>query len=431
MVDNTGTTRSLLMTGLKDTGIFVSREKKHVMCHVPRACVDMTNSGFVENCAKTGEAPRVAFSCHLLFASIRTGQMSSPAYSYSRSAVITVFSSIRDIVPALRRTSLPLQEIEDPVLSAGTSTSSGASTFWDVNIGMLQESTKERLANAEILITEPVLLAQLWKHSLIPKLKWCQSTYAGVDPLLGLSLPFVVTRFAGVFGPPIAEWCLAQIIGHERQFTKLKHYQQQRQWKNPDPDNARRYRYLSELTLTILGVGDIGLCIARVAKAFGMTVVGYSKHVKKLDDEGSKLPLDQSVTDLTTAMQAADYIISVLPSTFETRNLLTLEQFAVCHGSQGGKVPVFINVGRGDVTDSTTLMEALNQNYISAAILDVVEQEPLPETNPLWTHPQVTITPHVSGLTRAQDIPNLMVDQYERYVQGKSLQFVVHWNKGY
>ncbi len=337
--------------------------------------------------------------------------MSSPSRP-----IVTLFSSIRSIAPALRQTTLPLEVIDDPALSNSTTT--------PLDVSNLQSSSKAQLARAQILITEPALLAQLYQHSLIPKLKWCQSTYAGVDPLVGLSLPFVVTRFAGVFGPPIAEWCLAQIIGHERQFTKMQEYQQQRQW-NP---NSTNYRYLSELTLTILGVGDIGMCIARAAKAFGMTVVGYSKRVKPHE---SAAILDQSLTDLTAALQAGDYIVSVLPSTTETKNLLSLEQFSVCHRSLGGKSPVFMNVGRGDVTHSTILIEALHQSYISAAILDVVEQEPLPSSNPLWIHPNVTITPHVSGLTRAQDVPNMVMDQYERYIQGQPLQYVVDWNKGY
>lgn len=105
--------------------------------------------------------------------------------------------------------------------------------------------------------------------------------------------------------------------------------------------------------------------------------------------------------------------MSVLPSTVGTRHLLSLETFECANASNGEKSPVFGNVGRRDVvTDSATIVTALDQNHISAAILDAFEHEPLPPSNPLWTHPKVTISPHVSGLTRGQDVPNLVVDQW-------------------
>jgi len=326
---------------------------------------------------------------------------------------------------------LPLEEIVDDQALGGY----GATIEFDVT--RLQESSLSKLRQAEILITEPAVLAQLLasspslaqKEILLPNLKWCQSTYAGVDPMfktegLTLPLPFTLTRFAGVFGPPIAEWCIAQIISNERKFDLMRQDQARQEWVGST--ELLEYRYLSDLTLSVLGCGDIGLCIARAAKAFGMKVVGYSTRPKP-----DQPALDESVTDLTTALQAGDYVVSVLPSTEGTRNLLTLEHFQVANAAHGGKSPVFVNVGRGDVTDSTTLLAALDANHISRAILDVFEEEPLPKSNPLWKHEKVTISPHVSGLTRAQDVPNLVIDQYERYTTGRPLQYVVDWSKSY
>lgn len=371
--------------------------------------------------------------------------MASSSSVSHRRPVITLFTSIRNIGPALRQAQLPLDEIVDEQALGGY----GATI--EFNPSRLQASSIQKLQAAEILITEPAVLAELIllnnnnnststssiehgtssSSSLLPNLKWCQSTYAGVDPLFRAKqdltlfpLPFTLTRFAGVFGPPIAEWCLAQIISHERKFDLMRRDQSKKEWVGSQ--EVLEYRYLSDLTLSILGAGDIGLCIARVAKAFGMKVVGYSTRPKA--DEPA---LDESVTDLTTALQAGDYIVSVLPSTTATRNLLSLEAFQVANQSNGGKSPVFVNAGRGDVTDASTIVAALDQNHISAAILDVFEQEPLPPSNPLWTHPKVTVSPHVSGLTRGQDVPNLVVDQYQRYVSGQPLQYVVDWNKCY
>jgi phosphoglycerate dehydrogenase-like enzyme len=141
--------------------------------------------------------------------------------------------------------------------------------------------------------------------------------------------------------------------------------------------------------------------------------------------------LDESVTDLTVALQAADYVVSALPSTQHTRQLLTLDVFHTANIAQGGKSPVFVNVGRGDATDTATIIAALDAGHISAAILDVFEEEPLPPENPLWTHPKVTVSPHVSGLTRAQDVPDLVVKQYQRYTSNQPLQYTVNWDKSY
>ena len=140
-------------------------------------------------------------------------------------------------------------------------------------------------------------------------------------------------------------------------------------------------------------------------------------------------------TDLTNALQQADYVVSVLPSTPATRDLLSNGVLQVASRAHGGKSPVFINVGRGDVVSEDCLIQALDQQYLSAAILDVFPVEPLPAGSPLWTRSDVVISPHVSGITRASDVPAVFLDNYQRYCQegggpGK-LQFIVDWEKGY
>jgi phosphoglycerate dehydrogenase-like enzyme len=331
---------------------------------------------------------------------------------------ITVFTSITKIAPALRQAapSIPLIEIVDEALGGH----GGTVEFQATNI---QESTRRELAQAEILITEPVVLAALLEVMELPNLKWCQSTYAGVDPLFPLTtstIPnFTLTRFAGKFGPPMAEWCLARIIGHERNFDLSRQDQERQEWAGCSKE-VLQYRYLSDLTLSILGCGDIGLCIARAAKAFGMRVVGYATTVK------TDPALDDSTTSLAKALEQADYIVSVLPSTADTHGILTESMF-----QNTTKAPVFVNVGRGSVTTTSDIIGAIDNGYLSAAILDVVHEEPLPKESLLWKHPRVTISPHVSGLTRGQDVPNLVLDNYQRYIDKRSLLYVVDWQKTY
>jgi phosphoglycerate dehydrogenase-like enzyme len=101
--------------------------------------------------------------------------------------------------------------------------------------------------------------------------------------------------------------------------------------------------------------------------------------------------------------------------------------------------PVLINVGRGDLITTRTIIDSLSSKLLSGVIIDVAEEEPLPSSDPLWTTPNVIISPHVSALTRGKDVPKVITEQYRRYVQSqkdggdlrKDLQYVVDWDKGY
>jgi len=297
----------------------------------------------------------------------------------------------------------------------------------------LENDTLIKLKQAEILISEPFVVAKLleFDKDSLASLDWGFSTYAGVDPIfkstkISFPLHFKLTRFAGCFGPPISEWCIAHIIGHERGFAASAKDQLQKNWAG-SKDEILHYRYLSSLTLSILGCGDIGCCVAKAAKSFGMRTIGFGKTERDYQIDG----IDEYTANLKYALQSADYIVSVLPSTPETRGLLndkTLQQASI---SNGGKCPAFLNVGRGDVISERNIVDALENEYISAAILDVFEVEPLPVDSPLWSRSDVIISPHVSGLTQSSDVPKMFLENYARYKDGRDLKYVVDWNKGY
>jgi phosphoglycerate dehydrogenase-like enzyme len=303
----------------------------------------------------------------------------------------------------------------------------------------LSASTLKSLAEAEILISEPAVVASIINYhgeNCLRNLKWCQSTYAGVDPLfsnkeiiaIAKNNNWIVTRFAGIFGDPIAEWCIARIIEHERSFVATNIDQKNKEWAG-SRETVTQYRYLSSLTISILGCGDIGKCIIKAASAgFKMKTVGYGKTHRKIDDIDG---LHVYTQDLQEAIQMGDYVVSVLPSTHDTKGLLNGETLSVAAKINGGKSPVFLNVGRGDVINEESIISSLDRGYISAAILDVFETEPLPSTSPLWNKPNVIISPHVSGITQASDVPKIFLDNYERYIAGDDLKYVVDWDKGY
>lgn len=358
---------------------------------------------------------------------------------------VTVFSSIQGIAQSLRDADpkLPLQVVQDEALC-------GYGGTVEFNPSALSAETKSILQQAEILISEPAVVAALLDDDrlALSSLKWCQSTYAGVDPLFNSSffssssstqIPWKLTRFAGCFGPPIAEWCIARIIEHERSFAATASDQLQKSWAG-SREAVTNYRYLSSMTLTILGCGDIGRCIAKAAKAFGMRTIGYVRTIPTSSDSDDRTVaeetgVDEYTTNLTKALQSGDYVVSVLPSTPQTRGLLSNDVLEAASTEKGGLCPVFINVGRGDVIDEKSLVEALDKKYISGAILDVFVEEPLPTSSKLWSRSDVIVSPHVSGLTQASDVPKVFLSNYQRYVENDcstlELKFLVDWKKGY
>mmetsp|Transcript_28348 Transcript_28348/g.60858 ORF Transcript_28348/g.60858 Transcript_28348/m.60858 type:complete len:350 (-) Transcript_28348:61-1110(-) len=344
---------------------------------------------------------------------------------------VTIFTSIGGIAQSLRDAdpNLPIKVVEDDALN-------GDGVTFHFDPSLLRQETRLALKQAKILISEPAVVAQLLEHdaSALSSLCWCQSIYAGVDPIFNSSLTFPLswklTRFAGCLGPPIAEWCLGRIIAHERNFMKSAEDQKSLSWAG-SKDAILGYRYLSSLTLAVLGCGDIGRCIAKLAKAFGMKTVGYGKTSREPDEvqEG----IDVYTTNLDQALWEADYIVSVLPSTPETRGLLNGDALRPGSKPNGRKCPVFINAGRGDIITEDSLLNALDNQWISASILDVFEVEPLPKESKLWHRSDVIISPHVSGWSgfSPKDVPKVFLKNYERFLEGSELKYLVDWNKGY
>lgn len=162
-----------------------------------------------------------------------------------------------------------------------------------------------------------------------------------------------------------------------------------------------KYRSLSNLTLGILGLGDIGKEVAKYCKALGMTIWAMGR------TERTELPPDvdhfRTQSGLKEVLESSDYICNILPSTPTTQNLLAGDVLEVCKSRQS----VFINVGRGDVISEESLLKALKNGWIAGAVLDVFEKEPLPKDSELWDMPGVTITPHCAAVSFAEDVSTL------------------------
>lgn len=272
------------------------------------------------------------------------------------------------------------------------------------------------LAKADILLGEPAKLRARLKEA--KNLKWVQSTYAGVDMLLhdDCRQDYQLTNIRGIFGPLVSEY----VFGHLLALTRhLRHYKAQQRLHNWQPIP---YESLHGKTMLIMGTGSIGQHIAHTAKHFGMTVLGISRSGR----EAAGFENTYQLPALNNVLSRADVVVSVLPSTPQTRGLFNADRIE--HFKPGA---IFFNVGRGDAVDEGALIQALRHGNIGAAVLDVFASEPLPAASQLWDMPNVVITPHNSGYSFPDQIVTRFSRNYLKYTAGKTMEGLVDFNLGY
>lgn len=269
---------------------------------------------------------------------------------------------------------------------------------------------------SDIVLGEPNLIRETLSH--LSTLKWIQSTWAGVEPLLDSSLrrDYILTNARGVFGGLMSEYVIGYLLAHERRIFERMASQKNKHWDKSLTGTLRGK------TIGLLGVGSIGAEVARAAKFFDMQVRGYTK-----SSETSKY-VDSYFhgQDLPAFANGLDYLVSILPNTKETKKIVDANLL--------GELPshaIFINVGRGSAVDESALIEALEQNKLAGAILDVFEQEPLPKEHPFWMTKNLTMTFHTSAPSFPEDIARVFTENYQLYVEGKPLKYQVDFEKGY
>lgn len=217
-------------------------------------------------------------------------------------------------------------------------------------------------------------------------LQWVHALGAGVDAFLfdrKWKMDVVLTRTVGSFGRKIGEYCLSYLLADLQRHDNFQHAQTQRQWL------PSQQKLLHELNIVIFGTGTIGEEVAKMLSAFGVNVYGISRSGAANSHFNKVLP----ITEVHTVLPQADWVINTLPLTLITERLFERNLF--CYMQSAG----FINVGRGASVDENALLEALEQGQVRRAVLDVFREEPLPENSPLWAHPNVVITPHISAVT--------------------------------
>lgn len=281
----------------------------------------------------------------------------------------------------------------------------------------------DTLAEVEAALPETEILLS-WGlpagyYGKAPGLRWVQSIGAGVDDLLrdsSLRPAIALTRVTGLFGPQIAEYVMAHLLATAQDLRRAYAAQSRRAWEQWEP------ALLRGRCLGVAGLGEIGRTIAERARAFGMDVVGLRR------GEGPSPGVERTYgfARMDEFLPLADYIVISLPLTPETRHLFGGPQFSrMKHGAW------LVNVGRGPVVDTAALIDALRSGHLGGAILDVIETEPLPADSPLWAMPNVTITPHISGLSDPAYVSDFFCDNARRFADGLSLRGLVDRERGY
>lgn len=242
-----------------------------------------------------------------------------------------------------------------------------------------------------------------------------QSLWAGVERIVGnptLTQPLCRMVDPGL-AQGMAEWCLSWVMrGHMGHHL----YLQDGVWRNGIvPPLA------SERPITILGMGELGRATARMLGDVGFPVTGWSASGRPV--EGVRV---LAADGLAEALGSAQIVISLLPDTPETRNILDARHLAMLP-----KGAILLNPGRGTLIDDEALIAALDRDHLAFAVLDVFRTEPLPPAHPFWRHPKILVTPHVAAETRPASAAQVAAENLRRAMDGRPLLYQVDRARGY
>ena len=294
--------------------------------------------------------------------------------------------------------------------------------FPDLTFLYQETWTAEKLQEAEILITYGEDVTDEIIEQAV-NVKWIMVMSAGLELMPMTSIEkrgIMVTNARGIHKIPMAEYTMGMLLQYEKKLKQLIENEADEIW-----DRKIEVGELNGKTMLILGTGAIGGEVARLGKAFRMTTLGVNRSGKPVEH------IDHlySLTELGEALPKADYIVCILPSTPETKDLLKKEHFKAMKSSA-----VFVNIGRGDLVKEEVLVEAMEEREVAHAVLDVFDPEPLEKGHPFWSLDNVTVTPHLSSKS-SEYLPRtfkIFEENMEVYLKkGKDFINVIDPKKGY
>jgi phosphoglycerate dehydrogenase-like enzyme len=276
----------------------------------------------------------------------------------------------------------------------------------------------------EIKDSDAIITFNLKKYKIeaAQKLNWIQAVSAGVDflPLDYIkSRNIKLTTGRGIHKIHMAEYALSMMILGARRFDKVIREQSKKNWDHDIPQDE-----IYGKKLGIIGLGSIGMEIAKKASVLGMKVYG----IKSSDDDVSGIEKVYTLKDLKILSRECDYIINLLPHTSETDKIIDAEIFNTMK-----KDSCMINMGRGGTVNEDHLYTALTQKKIRLYISDVFQTEPLPEESRLWDLDNIVITPHICGpnTNYMKKAYFIIKENISRYINDKELMNRYSFTKGY
>jgi phosphoglycerate dehydrogenase-like enzyme len=259
------------------------------------------------------------------------------------------------------------------------------------------------------------------------KLRWIQVTSAGVERYLRISElqtseTIVLTNFRIYQGPEIADHAMALLLALTRNLPAFIANMESRTW---DRTPLLPMIELRGKTMLIIGLGGIGTQLAERAHASGMKVIATNASDVPLMGAVDYVGREDEFLDL---LPEADVVVSCVPWTSATEGMFDAEAFAAMKEGV-----YFVNISRGAVVGTDALIAALESGKVLAAGLDVVMPEPLPADSPLWSMPNVIITPHVAGRSDMVDSRRrkLVLENISRFMSDRPLKNVVGKSRGY
>ena len=257
-----------------------------------------------------------------------------------------------------------------------------------------------------------------------PRLKWIQMMSAGVDSFLDNEFrqsSVIMTMVSGIHATPVGEFVIELMLMFAKQAPLCLHLKQKREWKRFTPTVLR------SKTVGIVGLGDIGREVARLAKAFGMRVLATRRSAKRVA-RARHVDIVLPPQQLPQLLSDSDFVVLTLPLTPETNRLISERELRTMKPSA-----YLINVSRGNIVDEEALIRALDEHWIAGAGLDVFATEPLPTGSKLWESPNVIFSPHVAGVMEDYNMraTELFCENLRRYLSGKRLLNVINKKRRY
>ena len=264
----------------------------------------------------------------------------------------------------------------------------------------------------EVLVGAPPDLAVIIPRC--PQLRWVQSTWAGIDAIAHFaSETLQITPLKGVFGPAMTEYVMGWLLAIERNVISRASHTQWTPSLEPRITGKR---------MGIMGTGGIGTAISLAAKSCGVEVIGLNSDGRAVDGFAACYPS----ADRLAFAEGLDYLVSVLPQTSQTDNLIDHEMLMRLNPRA-----IVINAGRGNALVEADLIASLNAGHVRAAVLDVFREEPLPPDDPLWSTPGVYVTSHTAGPTPDEAVAEVFERNLKRYIAGEPLTDAVRAGRGY